>query len=149
MSSSASKLKPGPGTKANFTPCGSLAEKIKETLESLHIHPLKSAKGGRKYSVTINDKEANNIVIVNIYEIDRRREGSKHTVVIDRQMTYVIFCDKRTFFTAGVSDAEVTRYLKEVHSLDDITGHPSRLGGGRRRSTKRRHPKRRRSIRKN
>jgi hypothetical protein len=148
MSSSASKPKSGP--KANFTPCGSLAEKVKAKLESLHIHPLKSAIGGRKYSVTINDKEANNIVIVNIYEIDRRREGSKHTVAIDRQMTYVIFCDKRTFFTAGVSDAEVTRYLKEEHRLDDITGHPSRLGGGRRRHTKhRRHTKRRRSTRKN
>jgi hypothetical protein len=148
MSSSASKPKSGP--KANFTPCGSLAEKVKEKLESLHIHPLNSATEGRKYSVTINNKETNNIVIVNIYEIDRRLEGSKHTVTIDRQMTYVIFCDKRTFFTAGVSDADVTRYLKEVHNLDDITGHSSRLGGGRRRrSTKRRSTKRRRSTRKN
>jgi len=148
MSSSASK--PKSYLKANFTPCGSLAERVQEKLESLHIHPLDSKTEGRKYSVTINDKEANNTVIVNIYEIEHKKEGSKTTLTIKSQMTYVIFCDKRTFFTADESDAEVTRYLTDEHKLDDITGHSSRLGGGRRRrSTKRRHPKRRRSTRKN
>ena len=147
MSSSASKHKSAP--EADYTPCGSLAETIKAKLVSLHIHPLHDTSAGRKFSVNIDTGKTT--ISINIYDIDNTKEGSKTNVTITTQMTYVILCKKGTFFTAGVSDANVTRYLKEHHKLEDITGHPSRLGGARRRHSKRhrRSTKHRRSTRKN
>ena len=127
------------GSKADFTPCGAFAEKMEEKLKSLHIHPLKNASEGRKYSIRID--KLKRTVSVNIYDIVHKKEGSKHTVTIDSQMTYIILCDKRTFFTAGVSDADVTRYLEDAHRFTDITGKRQFLGG--RRSAKHRSAKRR------
>ena len=164
-SKSGSKSGPKSGSKADFTPCGAFAEKMEEKLKSLHIHPLHNASEGRKYSIKID--KLKRTVSVNIYDIVHKKEGSKHTVTIDSQMTYIILCDKRTFFTAGVSDADVTRYLKDDHLLTDITGKPQFLGGRRsakrqsakrqsakhrsakHRSAKRRSTKRHRSTRKN
>ena len=144
MSSSAFNPKTRPPT--DYSPCGALGETMKRKLEKIGIHPLHNTSGGRKYSVSVNDPK--NTVIVNIYNIEHTKTGSKTTVTIDKQITYVILCDKGTFFTAGVSDAEVTTYLKEEQRLRDITGK-SHLGGRRRSKRRRLSTKRRRSTRKN